>query len=224
MAKNGRDEGARKSSFIGFCRAHRFHPTVVVIALILIVVLLCGTVLWGVGMISTVESRTTDLGLKNIGELATQSALYRNVQVISNSREVFGVTVPFTQSHYIYSYDGTIKVGYNFGSIEVATDDVAKTITVQLPEPMVISNDIDENSLKVYDESKSIFAPLKLSQVNASQSAMKKEALETAIQNGLYESARANAETLIRGFLSGSFNLQEYAIVFQSADPSGEQT
>ena len=174
-----------------------------------------GMIPWIPGTVSMFESKTVDYSFRNIGELATQVGYYTNVQVISNSREVFGLTVPFTQSNYIYSYDGVIKVGFDFEQIEVVTDDTLKTVTVRLPEPIVISNDIDEDSLQVYNESKNVFTPLKLSQINASQSTMKEEALQTAINNGIFETARNNAELLIGSFLSSSFNLQEYTILFE---------
>ena len=50
------------------------------------------------------RSRIVDLRMEAIGELSTQAACFTNVQVISNSREIFGVTVPFTQSKYIYNH------------------------------------------------------------------------------------------------------------------------
>ncbi len=58
----------------------------------------------------------------------------------------------------------------------------------------------------------------RLTDVNASQGAMKQEALRTAIDNGIYESARANIEILLKGFLAGSFDLQEYSIVFEQEE------
>ena len=219
MPEEMREKKTTKNRYILFCRAHNFRPSLVTIVLILILALLSGTVFWSVRTVSTVRSKTTDLGLKSIGELATQVGYYTNVQVIENSREVLGIVVPFTQSSYIYSYNGIVKVGFDFEAIQVISDDAGRTITVRLPEPMVISNDIDEDSLEVYNETKNIFTPLKLSQVSASQSAMKEEALNTAIENGIYESARANAETLIRSFLAGSLDLKDYTIVFEAAAP-----
>ena len=215
MSEDANGKKKRHNGFIRFCAVHKFSPVFVVVGIIVIIALLTGTVFWGVSTISLVESTTTDLGLKRIGELATQAGFFTNVQDISNSREVFGVTVPFTQSNYIYSYDGIIKVGYDFEAISVATDETEKKITVHMPEPIVISNDVIEDSLKVYIESRSIYTPLKLEQINSSQKELKEEVLNKAISNGIFDQARTNAEILISGFLSASFNLQDYSIVFE---------
>lgn len=60
-------------------------------------------VIVGLGIRSVVlsESKSTKLGFENIGELATQTAYCTSVNVTEGSRELFGVTIPFTQSKYI---------------------------------------------------------------------------------------------------------------------------
>ena len=91
-------------------------------------------VIVGLGIRSVVlsESKSTKLGFENIGELATQTAYCTSVNVTEGSRELFGVTIPFTQSKYIYSYDIVIKAGFDFTEIEWEIKDTA--ITVRLPE------------------------------------------------------------------------------------------
>lgn len=165
--------------------------------------------------VSVLKSRTTNFGLKNIGELATQAGYFTNVQVISDSRELFGVTLPFTQSKYIYSYDGVIKAGVDFANIVVEPDEAAHTVTVTLPDIKILSIEVDQDSFQIYDESKSIFTPLELEKINQSFVKLKEEVQKTALANGLMESARANTETLVRGFLAGAFDLSIYTVVFK---------
>ena len=78
-------------------------------------------VIVGLGIRSVVlsESKSTKLGFENIGELATQTAYCTSVNVTEGSRELFGVTIPFTQSKYIYSYDIVIKAGFDFTESEI---------------------------------------------------------------------------------------------------------
>lgn len=47
------------------------------------------------------ESKTTKIGFEYIGELATQTAYCTELNAIENSRNLFGVTIPFAQSKYI---------------------------------------------------------------------------------------------------------------------------
>ena len=68
---------------------------------------------------SEVSSETVAMELRNIGELATQSGYYTNVQVIKSSRQLFGVDIPLTQSQFIFSYDGVVKAGVDFADIGI---------------------------------------------------------------------------------------------------------
>lgn len=135
--------------------------------------------------------------------------------MINESRQLWGADIPLTQSKCIFSYDGIIKAGLDFESIELNVNEVAHTISVRLPEIKILSNEIDANSMEIYDETKSIFTPLNLSDVNQSMIKLKDESKEKAISNGILESARANAETLIRGFLASSYDLEVYSIIFE---------
>ena len=166
-------------------------------------------------LLFSVSGKTTKLGLKNIGELATQVGYYTNVEVIEGSKELWGWKLPLTHSKYIFSYDGIIKAGIDFADVDVQVNEITKTIYVTLPEIKVLSNEIGEDSLRVYDESMSIFTPLTLEAVNTAQDDLKKEAETTAIENGLFDNARMNAETLVRGFLAGVYDLTSYTMKFE---------
>ncbi|MGF7012035.1 flagellar basal body-associated protein FliL [Lachnospiraceae bacterium PF1-22] len=159
------------------------------------------------------ESKTTKLGFEDIGELATQSAYCTEVNVTDNSRELFNIKIPFTQSKYVYSYDIVIKAGYDFGEIEWSEKD-NKEIEVKLPEAKILSSDLDTESFKVYHEAESIYTQIGLEDNNEALKGMKKNAEKDAISNGLLENARSNAETVLRGFIGNVYDLNEYTITF----------
>ena len=181
--------------------------------------ILLGLVCIGIGSWQTYNanrSRIVNLRMEDIGELSTQAAYFTNVQVISNSRELFGVTVPFTQSKYIYSYDGVIKAGIDFTKLTYAIDSNAKMITVRLPEAYITSVSVDEDSLVIYDESKNIFTPLKLDDIQSSRKQMEVEAIEQATANGLLVEASENAKILIKAFLLSNPDLSDHEIVWEN--------
>lgn len=161
-----------------------------------------------------VSSETVEMELKNIGELATHAGYYTNVQVIKSARQIFGVDIPLTQSQFIFSYDGVVKAGVDFADIEIGVDEGRGQIVVTLPEVKVLSNEIDLDSLEIYDESNNIFHPLNIDDINVSLIEMQEESEAKAIENGLLESARANAEALLRGMLAGFYDAQDYVIEF----------
>lgn len=165
-----------------------------------------------------VESRTVAFGLKDMGELVTQAGYFTNVQSSTSTRQLFGMDIPFTTSKYIYSYDGVVKAGLDFSKIEVQVDDANRIVTVLLPEIEVLDVNIDNDSLKIYDESQSIFTPLHISDVNEAQIELKEQVRQTAIDNGILEEAEKNARTIISGFLSGTMDLKNYTIQFEAKE------
>ena len=171
-----------------------------------------------------VSSRVTALQIQDVGELATQAGYFTTVQQIRKSREVLGIEVPGTQSNYVYSYDGTIKAGIDFADVDVEVDELRHVITVSLPEVRILSTEIDEDSFVLYNDGANLFTSLKLEDVDKSNTELKKAARETAIRNGLLENARSNAELLIKGFLSGAYDLTKYTVTFTDKKPKSEAT
>lgn len=187
----------------------------------LVVILICITIIAAM-LIQTrknqVESRNIAFGLKDMGELVTQAGYFTNVQSSTSTRQLFGMDIPFTTSKYIYSYDGVVKAGLDFSKIEVRVDDANRVVTVLLPEIEILDVNIDNNSLKIYDESQSIFTPLHIADVNEAQIELKEQVRQTAIDNGILEEAEKNARTIIGGFLSGTMDVKNYTIQFEAKE------
>lgn len=210
------DEEERESRVVNVI-SRLFKKKFVLIGLIalLILIIVISSIFYRFGSKREISSRTVDFGLKNIGKLVTQAGFFTNVQVISDAREIFGVTVPFTQSKYIYSYDGVVEAGINFENVTLQTNPDSNTVIVELPEVEIITNEVFDDSLEIYDESKSIFTPLDLNKVNLSRISLKEEVLEKAVANGILDSACKNAEVLISNFLASIPELQEYTVEFK---------
>ena len=160
------------------------------------------------------DSKSTKLGFEDIGELATQVAYCTEVSVVEGARDLFGVTIPFTESKYIYSYDVIIKAGLDFTKIEWAEEN--NTIEVELPEIRILSSEIDLDSFKVYHEDESIFRQISMTENNESFKTMQQEAEQDAVANGLLDNARSNAESILREFFANKYDLEQYTIHFIS--------
>lgn len=188
------------------------HPLTRKILVLILVAVASGFITIGIKDTFIADSKTTKIGFENIGEFATQSAYCTQINVTDSSRELFGNKIPFTQSKYIYSYNITIKAGYDFGKIQWDIKD--DTIEVKLPEVKILSSEIDLDSFKVYHEEESIFNKITLSENNQALKKLQSEAQTQAIQNGLYDNARKNAETMLKSFFGNVYDLNKYKIVF----------
>ena len=174
----------------------------------LVIILICITIIAGM-LVQTkknkMESRTVAFGLRDIGELVTQAGYFTNVQKQNEDQKLFGMSVPFT-------------TGLDFSKIEVQIDDANKLATVKLPKIEIFDIGIDNESLKIYDESQSIFTPLHITDLNDAQKQLKEEVRQTAIDNGILEGAARNAKVLISSFLSGTLELKNYTIEFEELE------
>lgn len=184
------------------------------VKIILTIAILAAVFGAGVGVRSVLVSgnKLTRLGFEDIGELATQAAYCTEVNVAEGARELFGLTIPFTQSKYVYSYDVVIKAGLDFGDIDWTVGE--DTITVRLPEIRILSSEIDLDSFRVYVENESIFRRISLEENNEAMKALQASAQENAVANGLLDNARANAETILTGFFAGEYDLSQYTLRF----------
>ena len=189
----------------------KIQRTVFIAFLILI---LCLLILFGISNVYNQNPETKQLGFQNIGELATQIAYCTEVNLTDSSVQLWGWDVPFTQSKYIYSYDVSIKAGYDFSKIEWTVNRSTGKISVFLPEDIIISAEINPESFEVYHEKESAFNQINLKDNNEALIKLREDALNTAIDNGLLENARANAEVLITAFLRSDYPQDKYVIEF----------
>ena len=163
------------------------------------------------------DEKITEIGFENIGELATQSVTTTTVRVETKDLKLFNVSIPLTQSKYIYTYNTTIKAGINFSDVKWQlgdTDDTSHNIYVDIPEVKTLSADIDLDSFKVLHEENNIFSPITLTEHNDSLIQLRENALSYAINSGLYDRALDNAKTILTSFISQVYPSNEYNIIF----------
>lgn len=186
--------------------------------LYLVIVLAVAGLAFGVGKEFNTESKTTKLGFEDIGELATQVAYCSEVNVTDESRDIYGIKIPFTQTKYVYSYDVEIKAGFDFSDITCDINGNNKTVSFTMPQPKILSNEIDLDSLKVYHEAESIFTNITLDENNKALQSLKEKAEQDSIDNGLLDNAKTNAEELLKNFLSNEYDPEEYSYSFKYAE------
>ena len=190
-----------------------------VLLAVVITVLICGG---GFGLHThySTHSRILKIGFENIGEMATQVAYCREVHEAKKPLKIFKKAVPFTESKQIYSYIVIIKAGFDFNDLKWKVS--GKTITVNVPEIRVLDKYMDTTSLEVYSDQGNIFSRIKLEDINKSNQELVEKAMKGVIRQGLFDKARENAETVLKGFFGQVYNLNKYEIVFKHQIPLTE--
>ena len=137
--------------------------------------------------------------LMELSQLATVEYHYTNMAQFENSSDFYGVKIPFTTKRFILSYDGEIKAGVDLGRATVEIR--GETVHVALPAAEVLSHEIQEESVEVFDEKTSIFNPLHVEEFAAFQRDQKEGMEQKAIQKGLLTEAGEKARVQVEGFL-----------------------
>lgn len=145
--------------------------------------------------------------ISHINELATMEYNYTNIGKFENQATFYGWNVPFTTKSFIVSYDGKIKMGIDMSLIDVSIK--GNTIKIKVPKAKILSHEIDEKSIEVFDETKNIFNQISITDYN--QFAIdQKEKMETGVKGkGLLKEAQEKAEDVLTTFIKSTHKLDE---------------
>ena len=138
--------------------------------------------------------------LQTVQELVSVEYHYTNMGKFENQVDFYGWKVPFTTKRFLVSYDGLIKAGVDLSGATVEVDEVQKSVTITLPESRILSHEIPEGSIQVFDETRNIFNPITIEDYTGFTRDQKAEVEQRAIDEGLLtgasEKAREAVETL----------------------------
>lgn len=166
-----------------------------------------------------VIGETIQSGLRQIGEINTAEYYFTRTETVEDSKKLdltsiginFIADIPLTSNTFTYSYDGNIKAGIDFNEIEVNVDKEAKTITIMLPKSRIMSSAVDPDSYKFYEIRNNILNPISPEDYAVSFADLIHKEEERAIKEGLLDKADANAQKILKNFIS-SYNSDRYQI------------
>ena len=156
---------------------------------------------------------TTDLigqQLAGVQELSTVEYFYTNMGRFENQVDFYGWKVPFTTKSFIVSYDGVIKAGVDLEQLQVSIG--GGEVTVTLPESRIISHEIPEDSLEVFDESDNLFNHITIEDYTAFTRDQKSAMEQRAVDGGLLDRANQEARTAVDSLLRIMPGLEEYTL------------
>ncbi len=128
--------------------------------------------------------------------------------------------IPFTDTSFWYRYVGTIKAGVDLGPAEFSQE--GDVIHITLDQPYIISNTPNMDESGVIEENNNLFAKIPLEEVDKFQ----RQCIETsetgALEGGLMEEARTNAEQDIRDMFNAALG-STYTVQFQWREAPEQQ-
>lgn len=161
-----------------------------------------------------VSAETVQEGLREMGVLLTGEYYFTEVVSFTSVKKLLKseITLPFTESAYLASYDGTVTAGIDFSAVTVEKNEEMKIITVHIPASTIQSVDIDPESFELYSEKTGLGNPISAADFNQSLVELEATAREKAISRGLLKQADDTARTVIQNFVKGVTDSAEYMV------------
>ena len=149
---------------------------------------------------SHVDSTTIKNSFSDVAELATEEYNFANVGKYSkDDLTVLGLSIPFTGSSFLVTYEGTAKAGIkDISQATVTVDDSAKKVSVTLPKAQVLSCSIDPSSVQTYDQSFNPINQITVDDVTTFLSSEEKKESQAAVDGGLIDKADSHAQELVK--------------------------
>lgn len=195
-------------------KRHMRFKTKITLFLLLILFLfgifVAGVVYGGKEKPQAVTSDLISERLQAVQELVSIEYHYTNMGKFENQKDFYGWKVPFTTKSFIVSYDGVIKAGVDLDSASVEVE--GSTVIVSMPVSRILSHEIDEDSIEVFDESHNIFNPIKIEDYTGFTAREKAEIERKAIEKGLLAEADKKAQEAITALLSAMPGMEDYEL------------
>ena len=185
---------------------------------IIILILLLASFLLGAKYFSSknepkIDNKLIQNRIESAKELTSLKYSYTNMGQFENSNKFYGYDIPFTQKKFIVSYDGVISCGVDLDKMQVEVS--GKNINIKLPKSKILSHEIYEDSLKIFDQKTSIFNPIKVEDYNDFAKKQKKSVEEKAIERGILTQADKKCKKAIKDMINIDNSLKDYTINIQ---------
>lgn len=160
-----------------------------------------------------------------IGEYASLAYHYTSVVKDINSKDLNGWTIPFTTRKYLFTYDGVMKLGIDGTKVRVeeVPDPLNNpVIRIILPPIQILSHEINDDSIEVFEQSQTIFNEIKIEEAFKVTADRKREMEDKVLSGGAVDDAKSSLEqqfgSLLRGIpgIKGSYDL---AFVWEVPEP-----
>ena len=144
--------------------------------------------------------------LNSLKELVTKEYLYTNADRYENRSQVtirnWDISIPLTGKSFLLAYDGRIKAGVDLSRAEIQVDEERRTVTVTLPASEILSHEIFEDQVRVFDEKDSLFNKITIDNYNEFVAEQKAVMEQKAVDMGLLTEADQEARGSVNAFLS----------------------
>ena len=130
-------------------------------------------------------------------------------------RELFGLRVPFSTDETFLAFSCEIGIGFDLTEMDIAVDNYRESITLALPKPQIVYNQIDMNSVYIKTIHDSWLISTEDQELMDVMAKFQNSREEEYLSDGsVYCRAEFHAERILSEYLSKSAVTQDYTVRF----------
>lgn len=138
--------------------------------------------------------------VKKSKDIVSYKYFYTNAAMFENKKNIYGINLPLTSKRFIISYNGKATLGVDLSNVE--TEVVGNKIIISnIGKATIISNEFDEKSIKIFDESTSLFSSWNIKDYQKFFSDQRSEIEKKIMESDLLKEAKVSAEETIKQLL-----------------------
>lgn len=162
------------------------------------------------------KASTVERVLSPASELVTLRNSYSGGGQKTDYKKLWGHKVPCTTNQVVYIYEGCVCVGFDIKDVAIDVDNDKKTISITIPEPAIISDELYEDKFCFWDVKNSVFNSSSLAEYSELAAEIKsQEEKEMFEEEGFDEKVRENAKSVFTMLLGVCAETEEYEVMFR---------
>lgn len=162
-----------------------------------------------------VESEDVSAVLSPAKEALSLKYHYSDTDEYEYFSEWGGFRLPFTTESAKYSYQGVITVGVDPNKIKAAVNNYFDLITIKMPEPEILSNELDEDSIRFYDVHTPLFGGSGMTDYRGIVRKQKEKQSALVMKDTAFlQEVAVHAENAVRSYLMQNDKTGRFTIEF----------
>jgi len=165
----------------------------------------------------TITSDLVAERLVEAGDLVSLEYYYKDATSIDKDQlTIGGLRIPFTSNRAIITYEGVIKFGVSVKDVVVDVED--SRVMVTIPPCKVISHEMPEESVVVFDPGRNLFNPVGIQDFVNFKAERKAEMVKNAEERGIPKTAQRKAGETLSALLETMPGMENYSLVLTYAE------
>ena len=163
----------------------------------------------------TIDEKTVMEVLKPAGDLVTMKDSYAVQESYEKHREIFGFKVPLSTDETFLAFSCEIGIGFDLTEMDITVDNYRETITLSLPKPQIVYNQIDMDSVYVKTIHDSWLISTEDQELMDVMSQFQNNKEKEYLADGsVFRKAEFHAEQILAEYLSKSTVTHDYTVRF----------